>query len=224
MKIIYKILNTLAVLAIIPVLLFLPMFRFIMVVGMNSSNQILSLLGGMLDINKIIANISGIDLEHLPEYYTIKSAFEMFVGENAKFNTAGFDMSALPESLVKFFTAAGVLFILAMVCALVTLIIGLFTKKKLLSAAFSALGFIFTFAANKCFTHIASQLVSGKMSLVQIISGMEGMQNYESYMKYLNLDIRLFELSSAYTMLLIVFGLLVILNIAFHLADSVAEK
>lgn len=224
MKIIYKIVNSLAVLAIIPVLLFLPMFHFIMTVGMSSSNQLVSLIGGMLNINEIIKNAAGIDFENLPEYYTLRGAYNMFFGENAQFNSAGFDTSALPEALVKFFTAAGILFALALLCAVIVLLVGLFTKKKMLAAGFSALGFVFAFAANKCFTHIASQLVSGKMSLVQIIKGMEALSQYKSYMDYINLDIRIFELSSAYTMLLLVFGVLVALNIGFHLAESTSSK
>lgn len=224
MKIIYKIVNSIAALLIIPALIFLPMFRFIMVVGMNSSNQILSLLGGMFDINEIIKNASGIDLEHLPEFYTLKSAYEMFFGESAKIDAAGFDTSALPDALVKFFTAAGVLFVLALVCALVVLILGLFTKKRILTASFSALGFVFAFSAGKCFNHIAEQLVSGKMPLTQLISGMEALQNYKSYLDYINLDIRIFELGSAYTAVLVILGLIVLFNIGVHLAEGVGVK
>lgn len=224
MKIIYKIVNSITVLAVIPVFLFLPFFRFIMTVNVNSGNQLLSLLGGMLDINEIIANASGIDLENLPQYYTLQSAYNMFFGDNAKFQTAGFDTSALPEELVRYFTAAGILLVLALLCAVIVLIIGLFVKKKLVTASVSALGFVFAFSAGKCFTHVSSQLVSGKMSLAQILAGMESLASYKDYLGYVNFDIRIFELSSAFTALLIVLGALVILNVGFHLADTTASK
>lgn len=224
MKIIYKILNTLAVLAIIPVLLCLPMFQFIMVVSLNTGNQLLSLIGGMLDINQIITNATGIDLENLPEYYTLQNAYQMFFGSGSKLQTAGFDTSALPEELIHWFAAAGALFVLALLCAVAALIIGLFVKKKLVTASVSALGFVSLLAAGKCFSHIAGQLVSGKLSLTKVISGMEALADYTAYLDYIHLDIRLFQLASAYTMLLVIFGALILLNVGFHLADTTASK
>lgn len=223
MKVIYKILNSLAVLAMIPVLLFLPMFKFIMTIGVKSENQILSLIGGMLDINNIIKMAVGIDLENLPETYTLKGAYDMFFGADKQIPIEQFDTSLLPETLVKFFTAAGVLFVLALIFAVVVLILGIFTKKKLLTGAFAAGGFALVFAANKCFTHVASQLVSGKISLVSIIANMESMAKYKNYVDMINLDIRIFELSSAYTMLLMVFAVIVLLNIGFHIAESTMD-
>lgn len=226
MKIIYKIINSAAALAIIPVLLFLPMFRFIMTLGMSSSNQLLSLFGSMLDldIGSIISNATGIDFENLPEYYTIKDIYDMIFAEGSAFSTAGFDASALPEELVQYFTAAAILLACALILAVFVLFIGLFTKKKILSAVFAAGGFLCTFAANKCFTHIAQQLVSGKMSLIPIIEKIEALSSYANYLDYIDIDIRILELSSAYTMLLLIFGALVLINIGFHLAETTSTK
>ena len=50
MKILYKVTNSLVSLAMIPVLLFLPLFRFIAVVDVSSSNIITSLIGGIVDV------------------------------------------------------------------------------------------------------------------------------------------------------------------------------
>ncbi len=223
MKIIYKILNSVAVLALFPVLLFLPLFRFIMDIGVNSSNTLLSILGSALDIKSIITSATGIDFAKLPETYTVLDVYNMLFSENATFSTAGLDASVIPEEIVKFFTAAGILLAVALFFALIALIIGLFTKKKLVAATFGALGFISTFSAAKCFDHIASQLVSGKISLTPIVEKLDSLKDYAVYLKYIDIDIRIFELSSAYTMLLIVFGAIVLLNICFHLADSVAD-
>lgn len=220
MKVLYKIVNSLAVLVMIPVLLFLPMFKFIMTVGVRSENQLLSLLGGMLDINQIIKMAMGIDLENLPETYTLKGVYDMFFGADATFSASQFDVSALPEAVVKYFSAAGILFALALVCAVVVLILGIFTKKKLLTGGFAIGGLALTFAANKCFTHIASQLVSGKISLVSMLENMESMAQYKTYLNYVNFDIRIFELSSAYSMLLMIFAAIVLFNIVFHIAES----
>lgn len=223
MKIIYKIVNSAAVLALIPVLLFLPMFRFIMTVDMSSSNSLLSLFGSMLDIESIITSATGIDFSSLPEKYTILEAYNMLFSENPTFSTAGIDASVLPEELVKFFSAAGILFAVALVFAVLALLVGLFTKKKLLTGAFGALGFISAFSASKCFETVAQKLVSDKLSLMPILENLESLQDYTSYLEYIDIDIRIFELSSAYTMMLVIFGAIVLLNIGFHLADSVAD-
>lgn len=223
MKVIYKILNSAITLALIPVLIFLPLFRFIMDIGVNSSNTLLSILGSALDIKNIIANATGIDFSRLPENYTIPDVYNFLFAENATFPTAGIDASVLPEELVKFFSAAAILLAVALFFALIVLIIGLFTKKKLITASFGALGFISAFSAAKCFDHVASQLVSGKLSLTPVLENLEALKDYSTYLKYIDIDIRIFELSSAYTMMLIVFGAIVLLNICFHLADSVSK-
>ncbi len=228
MKYIYKITNSLAVLALIPVLLFLPMFRFIAVVDTSGgSNPLMGVVGGILggifDINAIIEKAVGINIENMPEFYTIPEAYNMFIGEGANEAFKNFDFSLFPETVKNYFTAAGILFAAALLFALITLIFGIFTKKRILTASFSALGFITTFAANKCFTYIADQFVSGKISVVEILSKMEALANYEKYLDMLNFDIRIFELGSAYTMMLVIFGAIVLLNIGFRLYDSVAD-
>ncbi len=229
MKYIYKVTNSLAVLSLIPVLLFMPMFRFIAVVGTSSSgsNPLMGIVGGLLgeilDINAIIEKTIGINIEKLLEFYTIPEAYNMFMGEGANEALKSFDISLFPETVINFFTAAGILFIAALVFALLALIFGIFTKKKIITASFSALGFISTFAASKCFTYIAEQFISGKISVVEIFSKMEALANYEKYIKMIDFDIRIFELGSAYTMMLVIFGTLILLNIGFKLADSVAD-
>ncbi len=229
MKYIYKITNSLAVLALIPVLLLMPMFRFIAVVGTSSggSNPLMGVVGGLLgeifDINAIIEKAIGINIENLPEFYTISEAYNMFAGEGANEALKGFDISLFPETVINFFTAAGILFIAALVFALLALIFGLFTKKKIIPAVFSALGFISTFAANRCFTHIAEQFVSGRISMLEILSKVEALAEYEKYLKMIDFDIRIFELGSAYTMMLVIFGVIMLLNIGFILYDSVAD-
>ncbi len=230
MKILYKIINSVITLALIPVLLFLPMFRFISVVGTSDTNplgQLAGLLGGALSglgsnlsINAIIAKITGIDIENLPEFYTIKEGYELFFGEKANDVFTQVNPDILPPEMVKWFTAAGILFIVALVFAVIVLICGLFVKQKSVTAIFAALGFACTLAANYCFDTIAHQLISGKISVVQILTQMDAFSKYKTIVEALNFDIRIFELSSAYTMMLVVFGLLVLLNIGFKLADN----
>ena len=224
MKILYKVTNSLVSLAIIPVLLFLPLFRFIAVVNVASTNIITSLIGGIVDVNALIEKATGINIENLPEFYTISEAYNLFFGEKANEAFSGFDASVIPAEAKGFFIAALVLFVFALVCALVVLISGLFTKKMVLPATFSVLGFVSTFAADKCFSFIAEQLVSGKISVVNMLKGVEALSNYESVLKYLSFDIRIFELSSAYTMLLIIFGALFLISIGFKLADSTVNS
>lgn len=224
MKIVYKVLNSITVLAAIPVLIFLPMFRFIMSIGVSSNNQILSLLGSLFDVSAIIQKATGVDFNSLPEFYTIKEAYDTLLGDSSIVSTAGLDTSALPEEVTKYFSAAAILFAVALLFAVVVLIIGLVTKKKLICSAFAAGGMLSLFAANKCFTHIASQLVSGKISLMSMIENMEALSSYSKYLDYIDVDIRIFELSSAYTMLMLIFGAMIALNIVFHLVDSTSTR
>ena len=220
MKVFYKITNSLVVLSLIPVLLFLPLFRFISVVNVSSSNILTSLIGGIVDVNALIEKATGINIKNLPEFYTISEAYNLFFGEKANNAFTDFDVSVIPENVIGFFTAAFALFAFALLCALLVLIFGLFTKKKVLPITFSAIGFVSTFAANKCFAYIADQMVSGRISVVNILKGVPALSSYESVMKYLDFDIRIFELSSAYTMTLIIFGALFLLSIGFMVAET----
>ncbi len=209
--------------AIAPVLIFVPMFKFIMVVGVTSDNQLLSLLGGMVDVNALIASITGIDLEHLPEKYTIRQVYDMFFGENAVINASGFDFSAFPSSLKGFFTASAVLFAVSLVLAVTAFILGLFVKEKLIVSAASGLGLITCLSSRLCFNHIASKLVSGEMSISGILSNIPALSEYKTYLEYINFDIRTFELSTAFTLILIILLLVTVLGVIYHLADSVKD-
>lgn len=220
MKIIYKITNTLAALTIIPALLFLPMFRFIATVGVASDNQILSLLGGLLDINQIIEKATGINIENLPEFYTIREAYDMFLGEGTNGAFAGIDTSVVPEVMKTFFTLAFSLFVAALVFALVTVITGFFSKKLTVPTVFSVLGMASVFSANFCFRHVADQLVSGKISVTSILKGIPSLADYSTYIDYIDFDVRIFELGNAYNALLLIFGALILLNVGFKLAQS----
>ncbi|MCD7827477.1 MAG: hypothetical protein LUG85_02940 [Clostridiales bacterium] len=224
MKIIYKIVNTLLVLTLIPILLFLPMFQFIMTVGMSSENQILSLLGSFLDVEEIISSVTGIDISSLPENYTLLEAYNMFFGDEAQISAEGFDTSVLPDSLVKYFSAAGILIVIALALAAIVMILGLFLKrKKGIMVVGSALSFGCAYAGGKCFTHIASQLVSGKISLVEIIAGIPAFSEYSSYISYIDIDVRLFKLSTAFSLTLVVLGAMFLLNLGFLIADQVSN-
>ena len=223
MKVVYKIVNSAVVLALVPVLLFLPLFRFIMKIGMNTDNQLLSILGNIIDIPTVIKNLTGTDLNALPEYFTIKGAYEMLFAEGSTIAETGIDLSALPAEVIRYFTAAGILFAVALLFVLIVLILGLFVKKKLIPAVFAGCGAISLFAANKCFTHIAQQLVSGKISVVSLIENIEALSSYSTYFKYLSVDIRIFELSSAYTMMMMIFIALIVLNVIFHLVDTTSN-
>ncbi len=224
MKIIFKILNTITALALVPVLLFMPMFRFIMTIGLSANNQLLSLIGSLFDVQSVIKTATGIDFEKLPEFYTIPELYDLVFSKNSAFSTAGIDFSALPEDALKLFSAAGVLFAAALVFAVILIITGLFTKKHLLTSFFGLSGFLCTFAANKCFSSVAERIVSGNISLVPVIEKMEALSNYSNYLKYIDIDIRILELGSAYTLLLVIFGAIVFMNVIFYLVQAVSDK
>lgn len=229
MKILYKVINALSVLAIIPALLFLPMFRFIATVDVaSSSNQLVSVLGGLLgsvlDINAVIEKAIGINFEKLPEFYTIQEVIELFGGETTKNAFADFDTAILPDAMKIFFTMAFVLFTAAIVFALLTLISGIFAKKLTVPSIFSVLGIASVFGAKYSFTYVADQLVSGKISVVSILQKLPALESYQNYIKYLNFDIRIFELSKAFNALILIFAIIVAVNIIFKIAVSVSDN
>lgn len=228
MKILYKVLNALAVLTIAPALLFLPFFRFIASVEISSGNQLASLLGGLLgsiiDINSIIEKATGINIENLPEFYTIQEAVELFTGEASNGAFSNFDMSVIPDTMKIFFTLAFVLLVLALVFAVVIMISGFFTKKYTVPAVFSALGLASVFEANYSFSYVAEQLVSGRISVTNLLKGIEALSSYEKYLSYIDFDVRIFELSKAYNALILIFGALFIINIGFKVLSSVSEN
>lgn len=229
MKILYKVINAFAVLAIIPAMLFLPMFRFIATVDIESGgNQLTSILGGLLgsvfDINAVLEKVIGINFEKLPEFYTIQEAIELFSGETFKGAFADFDMSVIPETMTTFFTMAFVFFAAAILFALLTLISGLFAKKLTVPSIFSALGVVALFGAKHSFTYVADQLVSGRISVVSILQKLPALESYSNYIKYLNFDIRIFELSKAFNALILIFAVLLIINVIFKVAVSVSDN
>ncbi|MCR5783551.1 MAG: hypothetical protein K6G90_12560 [Clostridia bacterium] len=219
MKIIYKIVNALLALCVAPVLLFLPMFRLVLTVGMNSNSK-LGILGGILgnalDINKIIANVTGVDLEHMPEFYTLRQAYDTLFGSEAKLATGDVDINALPEGLIPAFRNMLITLACIVIIALAITIIGIFTKKIAANIALSGVGFIGVFAMNRFFMNAAGPLVSGKMSVNSILAAVKSLEQYKSTLEYIDIDIRIFELSGAYKMLFIVFGVLILFNIIFH--------
>lgn len=229
MKIAYKITNAVAVLGIFPALLLLPVFRFIAVVNTSTgggSNPLMGLLGGLvggiLDINSIIEKITGINIEKLPEFYTVSDLYEMFAGEQAQ-AFAGYNTDVIPEQMKNFLIIAAVLLALAIVFALVTMISGFFVKKITVPVVTSALALGSAFGAKFFFTNIAEQLISGKIAVTSLLLGVPDLTKYEKYISYIDFDIRILELSHAFTAFLILLAVILILNIGFRIALSLKD-
>ena len=218
MKYLYKILNTAVTVAFIPVLVFLPMFRLILTVNMSSSSS-LGILGGLigsaLDMNQIIANFTGIDLEHMPEFYTIKDAYTTLFGDGAKLDTADVDIAALPDGLISSFRNMLIALAVVLIIALVILIIGLFTKKLGANIVLSGAGIIGTWAMNRFFMGAAGPLVSGAMPVSSILAAVGSLADYQSSLQYVDIDVRIFELAGAYKTMYLIFGVLLLVNIIF---------
>ncbi len=227
MKIVYKISNLIAGLAIIPVVFFLPMFRFIAKVSIGSDNQLLSMLGGLLgnafDVNTIIENVTGINIEELPEFYTIPELYEMFMGENANGAFSGFDFSVVPEEMKTQFILFAVFFLVAIFFTFVTMISGVFAKKITVPCVTSALALASGIASKMIFTNAVAPLISGVTSVTTLLTGVPALASYKSVLKYLDFDIRILELSHAFTVIIIILAAIFILNVAFRLALSVKD-
>lgn len=223
MKIFYKILNTAVTAALFPVLILLPMFRLILTVNMSSSSNLGilgGLLGGAIDMNKIIANLTGIDLEHMPEFYTIREAYETLFGEGAKLNTADVDVAALPDGLISSFRNMLIALAIVLIIALAIVIIGLFTKKLGANVILSGAGLLGTFAMNRFFMGAAGPLVSGSMPVSSILAAVKSLADYQSSLQYVDIDVRIFELAGAYKTMYLIFGLLLLVNVVFLIVQQ----
>ena len=227
MKILYKIVHSLLLLAIIPILLFLPLVRFIMVLSLSSSSG-LGLLGGLIgnaiDVNKIVSNAIGYDLSTLPEYWRILDIRSFFFGENAKIKTEGFDLSAIPETVTGPVRAAIILLIVAVAFAVIALITGLIVnKRKWIAAIPSLLGVGCAVGANALFSKGAELLVSGRVSVQSILQNVPALEQYKTYLEFLKVDIRIFDLSSAYTMLLLVLAAAAVFSVIMTIVEYVSD-
>ena len=226
MKIAYKITNAVAVLAIIPTLLFLPILRFIAIVGMAPDKGFISQLGGMLggvlgdsfDINTLIAKFTGIDIENLPEFYTVSDLYDMFGDKQASELFTGYDMSVIPQQMKIFLIVALVFLLLAILFAFATMIAGFFAKKITVPIVTSALAIGSAFGAKIFFGNVAQQLVSGKIAVTTLLKGVPSLRSYSSILSFLDFDIRILELSHTFTVFMILLVLILLLNIGFRVA------
>lgn len=231
MKIAYKITNAVAVLATIPALLLLPLFRFIAVVDMASDKGILSAIGGLLgnvlgdnmNINSIIEKFTGINIEKLPEFYTVFDLYDMFADEQAAEAFAGFDMSVIPEQMKTFLIVAAILILVSVFFAFMTMFTGFFAKKITVPIVTSVLAIGSAFGAKYFFGNVAQQLISGKIAITTILKGVPSLKSYSSLIDFIDFDIRILELSHAFTVFMVLLVLILLLNIGFRVALSLKD-
>lgn len=217
MKAVYKIGAVLLLLAILPVLIFLPFVKIIVV------SDVASLFGSTPSIL-------------LDESYSLKELYELYENNKEAIASSGFSLSSLPENFISALKVPGitflVLFALALLCMVLALFFVLFSKNKRGAMVLSALGAASAFGMNTAFNNIAKPLINGAISVTDLL-GEEFLSKISGGMSALGsalmsilgggskqlIDIRLLNLSSAYLFMLLLFLGVILWSVAFTLME-----
>lgn len=195
MKLFYKIVCSIFAFAIFPVALFLPFIR----ITLDST------------LASVIKNVLGISIPSkmsLYDFYNTISDFSDQETINLSLSSI-LDNDAI-EPLKTPFIMFATFLLLALVFAVVVIVFALFTKKKMLATVFSALGLISTFAMKLAFTEFATPFLNGTVSIASILD--------ISLLSFLG-TINYLALSSAYSVMIVLFLSLIAINIGFKVTE-----
>ena len=160
MKIIYKILTPLLILAIFPVLLFLPILHL----------NITSSLAGSLSSNLGIPEYSSL-------YQILKMGGNMNETQSTLWKAIGNAFMDKSSTIGSMFTNTKWLYFFAVFAglmilfALVTAVLSIVTRRYGITLGFSLASLISAFAMNKSFDAFAHPLLTGEISISNLISG-----------------------------------------------------
>lgn len=216
MKALYKTGTALLALAVFPVLIFTPFIKIIIVSDITSFFS---------STPKILVDDS----------YSLKELYELYTANKETISSSGFSLSSLPENVVSALKTPAVLFLIffaiAILCAVLVFFVGLISKNRRWPMIISAVGAGSSFGMNLAFNNISKPLVNGTISVTDflgedLLSKMSGglselgnalMSLFGSGKELI--DIRLFNLSSAYLFMLLLFLAIILWSVAFTLAE-----
>lgn len=209
MKILYKLVTALLALAIFPILIFAPFFKLIV------TSSMLAIFGS--SGSEVLINDS----------YSLKKIYELLLPLKDK--VADLSFSSLPEAVKDAIGVPALLFViflaLALVCAIITLIFAVFTKKRPMVIVFAGLGAAGTLGMNIAFSNLAKPLVNGSLTIVDLL-GEDIFSSIASEFSIVGsivsslfdpsklIDIRLLNLSGAYVLMLLAFVAIIIWTIS----------
>lgn len=229
MKILYKIVTPVLTALIFPVILFMPFFRFI--TASDTVNQLLSKYG-------LGEQITLLDL-----YY---AATNIKTQAAADGKTLNFSLDVIPQQARGYFIAFLVFFALAVLCALLVIILSPILKKKLPVSGISLLGALSSVLMNVFFDKAAHGFISGEINVIDIYTAVTGDTSVSTLTGlvgnilgavsgessqlggilnsllggYTGVDIRILELSSAQTFMLLIFGAVTVFTVVMKLAQT----
>ena len=215
MKAFYKIGTVLLALAIFPVLIFAPFVKIIVV----------------SDIASFFSSTPSVLLD---ESYSLKDLYDLYIANRDTLSSLNLSADSLPETVVEAVRVPGivflVLFAVAIVCAVLVIFFGLFSKNKRGARVLSAIGAACSFGMNMSFNNIAKPLVNGSISITDLLG--EDLLNQlsgglaslgESLMSLFGsgelVEIRLLSLSSAYLFMLLLFVGVIVWSVVFTLVE-----
>ncbi len=229
MKILYKIVTPILTVLIFPVILFMPFFRLI--TASDTVNQLLTKYG-------IGEQITLLDLYHAVSNIKTKAA--------ADGQTLNLSLDVIPQQTRGYLIAFLVFFALAVLCALLVIILSPILKKKLPVAGVSLFGLLSTFLMNVFFNKAAHGFISGEINIIDIYTSITGDTSVSTLTglvgnilgavsgessqlggilnsllgEYTGVDIRILELSSAQTFMLLIFGAVTVFTVVMKLAQT----
>ncbi len=215
MKAFYKIGTVLLALAIFPVLIFAPFVKIIVV----------------SDIASFFSSTPSVLLD---DSYSLKDLYDLYIANRDTLSSLNLSADSLPETVVEAVRVPGivflVLFAVAIVCAVLVIFFGLFSKNKRGAMVLSAIGAACSFGMNMSFNNIAKPLVNGSISITDLLG--EDLLNQlsgglaslgESLMSLFGsgelVEIRLLSLSSAYLFMLLLFVGVIVWSVVFTLVE-----
>ncbi len=229
MKILYKIVTPVLTALIFPVILFMPFFRLI--TASDAVNQLLSKYG-------LGEQITLLDLYHAVSNIKAQAS--------ADGKTLNFSLDVIPQQARGYLAAFSVFFAIAVLCAVLIIVLSPILKKKLVISGISLFGVLSSFLMNVFFDKAAHGFISGEINVIDIYTAVTGDSSVSTLTglvgnilgavsgessqlggilnsllgDYTGVDIRILELSSAQTFMILIFGAVTVFTVVMKLAQT----
>ena len=215
MKAFYKIGTALLALAIFPVLIFAPFVKIIVV-------------------SDVASFFSSTPTVLLDKSYSLLDLYKLYTENKSVLQQADFSFASLPDTLMDAVRVPTIVFLslfaLLLICAVLVIFFGQFSKNRRGAMVLSAIGAASAFGMNMSFNDIAKPLLNGSVSITdllgeklteQLSGGMSALG--DALMSLFGggelVEIRLLALSGAYLFALMLFAAVILWSVAFTLME-----
>lgn len=215
MKYVYKIISALGSLAVLPILIFTPIFYYyISSVALQGILTIAASLGSEALKNAMINN----NMTQIPEgiadelsFYDIGKLIERF-GSKAELSS---DVLEKIDVLIAPFFAFAAAFLCIVICAVVTAVLAIACKDNRKVIASSIMGIASSFLFIELFDNLVNPIVSGKISLSTFMN---------SFFASLLGEVEQLEVSSSFYLIPAVFGGIILWTVLYNATLPEKEK